>query len=58
MLEIYLKRKDFPSAYSVLEVLRIQKKVLANYVDQETINQILIAVGKKEHLSSYLKNSK
>lgn len=38
MLEIYLKKKDYPSSYSVLEVLRMQKKVLMNYVDQETVN--------------------
>jgi len=37
MLEIYLKKKDYPSSYSVLEVLRMQKKVLTNYVDQETV---------------------
>ena len=54
MLEVYLKRKDYPSSYSVLEVLRLQKKILSNYVDQETINQILIAVGKKDHMNSYL----
>jgi hypothetical protein len=58
MLEIYLKRKDFPSAYSVLEVLRMQKKILTNYIDQETISQILINVGKKENLANYLKNSR
>jgi hypothetical protein len=57
MLEIYLRNKEYPSCYSVLEVLRLQKKVLTNYVDQETINEILIAVGKKEHLGLYLKNS-
>ncbi len=54
MLEVYLKRKDYPSSYSVLEVLRLQKKVLSNYVDHETINQILIAVGKKEHINNYI----
>lgn len=56
MLEIYLKRKDYPSCYSVLEVLRLQKKILTNYVEHDVINEILIAVGKKEHLVSYLKN--
>jgi hypothetical protein len=55
MLEVYLKRKDYPSSYSVLEVLRLQKKVLMNYVDQETINEILTSVGKKDHLQMYLK---
>jgi hypothetical protein len=54
MLDIYLLRKDYPSSYSVLEVLRLQKKILTNYVDQDTINQILTAVGKKEHLNTYL----
>ncbi len=58
MLEIYLKRNDFPSAYSVLEVLRMQKKILTNYIDQETILQILINVGKKENLANYIKNSR
>lgn len=43
MLEIYLKKKDYPSSYSVLEVLRMQKKILTNYVDQETvINNIIL----------------
>jgi intraflagellar transport protein 140 len=37
MLEIYVKQKDYPSSYSVLEVLRMQKKVLTNYIDQETV---------------------
>lgn len=41
MLEIYVKQKDYPSSYSVLEVLRLQKKVLTNYVDQETVFFIL-----------------
>ena len=69
MLEIYLKRKDYPSCYSVLEVLRMQKKVLTNYIDQETvkikffiflnqINTILVNVGKKEYISNYMRNSK
>jgi hypothetical protein len=54
MLEIYIKRKDFASSYSVLEVLRLQKKVLSNYIDQKTISDILNAVGKKENLNIYL----
>ena len=56
MLNVYMKKRDYPSAYSVLEVLRLQKKILTNYVDQEQINEILIAVGRKEQIGVYLKN--
>ncbi len=37
MLEIYVLNKDYPSAYSVLEALRLQKKTITNYIDQETV---------------------
>ncbi len=56
MLEIYLQRKDYPSCYSILEILRLQKKILTNYIDQRIINEILVGVGKRENLHIYLKN--
>lgn len=59
MLEIYLKKKDYPSSYSVLEVLRLQKKVLTNYVDQETVKNFLLVffiIFLKLFLDKYYSN--
>ena len=52
MVELYVKEKDFDSAYHVLEVMKNRKKVLTNYVDQNLINQICNAVGKSSILSN------
>jgi hypothetical protein len=54
MIRLYIRRKDYLLAYSMLEALRAGKKILNNFIDAETINEILVAVNKKEQASMYI----
>jgi len=37
MIEIYMRTKEYSGAYSCLELMKLKKKVLTNYVEQETV---------------------
>ncbi len=53
MIRVYIRRKDYLLAYSMLEALRVGKKILTHFIDPETINEILVANNKQEQPSLY-----
>lgn len=57
MLEIYLSNKDYPAAYSVLEVLRTMGKKIDKYVDHNLIEVILKSVNKLDKMDEYISNT-
>ena len=53
MIDIYYKNQDFNSAWSALEALRLNKKVLTNYVDLDKIKVIVEKAGKMTNYGKY-----
>lgn len=53
MIRIYLRKKDYQMAYTMIEGLRVGKKILSHFIDPETINEILTNVNKKEQSALY-----
>ena len=53
MLDIYIRNKDYSSAFSVLEVLRTSNYKITRFVEVKTIEVILKSVNKLEKLNDY-----
>lgn len=54
MLEIYLQNKDYPSCFSVFEVLRTSGKKIDRFIDYKTIEIILKSVDKLHMIKEYV----